>query len=432
MAYTSTGRLPIERASKIGHIKIIEEPRIQRLMEAFERVDEQDDTDLGELSGTLDLSQPTEIENVVAIDGSECAIPNSIKTHKKVAFVTAGVAILRLSEVRKMKADPVIDPRDLAKQLRESVNVIPALLPLSGVTLPNETVIDSIRKTVDDVLRYSHLYETFRFLVSREWLPEYEMQEHMGCVKCGEEFMLPRSKLHFRCTHCNEYHTLSDYLSIAEGPPQDWAKEEAASNLRNVLETLILMDLLRLYQGRPVLQRTLFVKDGPLLLRAQLSRLTEPIRAFFKHLSETGQHVHVVGVEKSGALVEHVPFMLKSLVKPGDYFIPSVRYLHERIQGVPFIEGTYRNRVQYGAKVVVRLGPEHVVAFNIPTGDFLTDPKSEDLYGFEGSMTALSEMLSYSYENALIPLVLVNAAVSLSLSPSSDILESFASRLLRD
>jgi hypothetical protein len=431
VAYTSSGRLPIERASKIGHVKIIQEPRVQRLMEAFESVDGTAEEMLGELSGTLDLSNTDEIENVVAIDGSHAAIPNTIKDHKRIAFITAGALAITRSEVASMKANPVIDPRDLAKQLRGNSNSVVAVLPLSGVAIPGETVVDTIRRSVDDTLRYSGLYATLKFLVSREWLPGYEMQEHMDCIRCGHEFTLPRSALQFRCPHCQQHHTLSDYLGIVQGPPNDWAKEEAAISLRSVLETLLLMGFLRLYRDRPiVLRRTLFVKDGPLLLRANLSRLIEPIRAFLKNLNELGRSIHVVGIEKTGDLVEHIPLIANTLKEPGDYFLPTVRYLHENIQGVPFVEETYRNRVQYGAKIVVRLGPDHIVAFNIPTGDFIVEPRAEDLYGLKESMAVLAEMRSYSFENAIIPLVLVNSAESISMNFSGDVLETFARRLV--
>jgi hypothetical protein len=125
-----------------------------------------------------------------------------------------------------------------------------------------------------------------------------------------------------------------------------------------------------------------------------------------------------------------VPQIEHTLKKPGDYFIPSVRYLHEQIQGKPYDDRHYVNRVQYGCKVVVRLGPDHVAAFNVPTGDFLTEPKEEDLYGFRESMALLSEVLSYSHENALAPLVLANSLASISFRPSGDILEIFARKFL--
>jgi hypothetical protein len=71
-----------------------------------------------------------------------------------------------------------------------------------------------------------------------------------------------------------------------------------------------------------------------------------------------------------------------------------------------------------------------VVAVNVPTGEFLTEPRVDDLYGFESSMVALADMLSYAHENALIPVVLANSSLSISLTPSTDILEEFAKRLL--
>ena len=63
------------------------------------------------------------------------------------------------------------------------------------------------------------------------------------------------------------------------------------------------MSFLKLYAHRPIiLKRTLFVKDGPLLLRAQLSRLIEPIRAFLKYLKDIGRDIHIVGVVEIGRL----------------------------------------------------------------------------------------------------------------------------------
>lgn len=432
MAYTSSGRMPIERASKIGHIKIIQEPRVQRLIEAFEKIDDTEDQTFGCLSGNIDLSSYTPIENVVTIDGSHVAVPNTVKSYKRIAFVTVGAAVLTRSEISALKANPIVDPRDLAKRMQTNFRSESAVLPLSGVVIPGESLFDSVRKSTDDILRYTGLYDTLKFLLSREWDPSYTVQEHMDCLKCGAPFPIPCSALNFRCPHCREFHTLSDYLHIAQSPPEDFATEEAAINLRNVLETLYLFRFIKLYKDRPtVLKRTLFVKDGPLLLRAQLYRLVEPIRSFLRHLREEMDYdIHVIGVEKSGELVNHIPLISNALRTRGDYFLPTVQYLHERIHGIPFEKDSYRNRVQYGSKVVVRLGPDHVVVFNVPTGEFLTEPKVEQLYGLQESMAVLSEMLSYSFENALVPLVLANSLVSISSRPSADILEEFARRHL--
>ena len=433
MAYSSKGSLPIERASKIGHLKIIQEPHINRLIEAFESVDSEPDASLGEVTGTIDLEGDTGIENVVAVDGSHAAIPNEILQHKRIAFVTAGAVVMRISQLRAMRESPIIDPRELSQQLRNSTHTTAGAIPLAGVVIPGETVVKSIRKSIDDLLRYSNLYDTLQFLISREWDPSYSMQEHMECYDCGKDIVLPRSKKQFTCSACGSPHTLADYLRITESQPDDWAREEAVINLRNVLETLMLFQLIISSQkNSTILERTLFIKDGPLLLRAQLSRLVEPIRAFLKWMRNQNKPVKLLGVEKSGALVEHLPLIRNVLTKPGNFFLPSIRYLHERIEGTTFDPRTYRNRVQYGAKLVVRLGVSHTVVLNIATGtdEFLHSPTEGDLMGFPDAVSVLSELLSYSHENALIPLVLANAATSISMAPSSEILTNFAQRVL--
>ena len=53
------------------------------------------------------------------------------------------------------------------------------------------------------------------------------------------------------------------------------------------------------------------------------------------------------------------------------------------------------------------------------------EPSFKDLIGFEDSVRVLSNVLSQRYENALVPLVLVNSKVSISRKPSNKILEKF-------
>jgi len=248
---------------------------------------------------------------------------------------------------------------------------------------------------------------------------------------CGAAIGLPRNAINFECGSCHFRHRLADYLGIAQEAPEDWSREEAAMSLRSALETLTLFHfLIRYWKGKPeVLAETLFLKDGPLLLRAQLSRLVEPIRELVKAMRIEGTRVFVAGLEKNGELVDHIEDIKKHLLEPGDFFLPSVRYIVEEIAGLQFDPSRYRNRVQYGSKVVVRLGPDHVVPLDIPTGDFLTDPAPGDLIGLAEIASVLADMTSYSHDNALIPIKLVNEYSSISERPSGDILKAFAGSL---
>jgi hypothetical protein len=313
-----------------------------------------------------------------------------------------------------------------------------AVLPLAGIRLPGENVKETIRKTVDAVLEYTKLYDTLNYLVSRLWDPGYmtgamgnPQAPHMNCLSCEGLVWLPRDSINFACPTCHYPHRLSDYLGIAQESPEGWAREEAVMSLRNVLETLTLFHFLILYwRQRPdILSQTLFLKDGPLLLRAQLSRLVEPIRAMIKAMRDEGVAFYLTGVEKNGELVDHIEDLKKHLPEAGDYFLPSVQYILEEVAGLQFDATRYRNRVQYGSKVVVRLGPDHVLPLDVPTGDFTTTPSIDDLIGLPAMAAVLSEMTSYSHDNALIPIKLVNEYSSISERPSGDILKAFAGSL---
>src|ERR687887_897558 len=174
MAYARSDRLPLERASKLGHMRVIQEPSVQRLLDAFERVEEGDDESYGEVTGRLDLAQAGELENVVAIDGSSVAVPNALRTYRQAAFVTFGAVCLSRTEMNAMKTNPIVDPRDLARRLQGRTYCGATVLPLSGVVVPGQTVSGTIRRTVDDTLRATGLYATLKFVVSREWQAGYE------------------------------------------------------------------------------------------------------------------------------------------------------------------------------------------------------------------------------------------------------------------
>ena len=88
--------------------------------------------------------------------------------------------------------------------------------------------------------------------------------------------------------------------------------------------------------------------------------------------------------------------------------------------------------MNYGAKTIARVGTNHVLTLNVPTGDYLLTPNADDLIGFDIIVRNLSKLLSYSYDNALIPIVLINAEASISNQPSGGILAQFVDHILGD
>jgi hypothetical protein len=177
-----------------------------------------------------------------------------------------------------MRRDPMMDPRDVGRIFRDKTWTNAAVPPLSGVRVAGQTVRATIREMVYHTLLTARLADTLRYLVSREWDPSYpipsEGSPRFNCWSCNGEIIIPKSSLSFPCPHCGEPHRLVDYLEIGRESPDDWSREETASALRNIMETLKLFHLVRSYLNKPdALAKILFIKDGPLLLRAALSRL---------------------------------------------------------------------------------------------------------------------------------------------------------------
>jgi hypothetical protein len=431
MAYAK-GDFPLEHASKIAHLKLTNHPTIAALISTFEAPSKPPEAILPEKTGTVDLSGATRLTRIVTIDGGQAVVPNEYRREKRLAFIQVAACMLKIRDLRHMREHPMMDPRDWNK-MTEDFWYHPAVLPLCGVRLPWMTVKETIRTLIDAVLTQTKLYDTLKFLVYREWDTAYSIPDDekpaMDCWSCGERFLLRRHAMSTECPHCAHEHRLSDYLRIGADSPDTWSREESANNLRDILETLTLFHFLRVYSGKPALGSTLLIKDGPLLLRAQLSRLVEPIRAFIEYIRNRSWPLYLVGVEKTGDFVDYLEEYRHRIPDPGDFFLPDQRFLVEEISGAT-MSPNYRNRVSYGAKVAVRAGPDHLLALNVPTGDFKLNPILSDLLGFEESIRALSELLSYRYPNAIIPLVLANSTVSIARKPSGGILQAFADHLM--
>lgn len=436
MAY-GKGKYPAEAASKIAHMKLMQNPTITSLITQFDATDPGADPVSGERTGNIDPTQPHGITHVVTVDGGEVIVPNPVRREKAVGFINICTTMFSTATLDRLRDEPWMDPRDYADILNDSQTLQPAILPLAGVTLPNQTVRQSIRTMVDHTVDTSGLYSALNFLVSRMWNDAYAMpgrgSPSMLCRACRVDFPLPRNRRAFACPGCHHAHTLSDYLGIADDGSDDWGRSDCVTQLRDVLETLSLFSVvIGLYTEPAILGRILFIKDGPLLLRANLYRIADAIRDFLTHLRDSQIAVNIVGVEKHGEMVDFIPFVQSALPDVGDFFLPSVPFIVREIKGAEFPDdpSLYRNRVSYGAKCIVRTGPDHVLSVSVPTGPFLLNPQAGDLLGFTAIVRGLTCLSSYRYDNALMPIVATNAAASLSFRPSARILEHFVDEML--
>jgi hypothetical protein len=432
VAYAKDG-YPTELANKVGHVKLIQDPMIQGMIEAFEDWRPPAEGVLPPITGHLDLDGDCPIEQVITVDGGHQAVPNIARPERQVGFVQIAAQLIKTETIESLNINRMSDPRKVRKVLNRFTHHTLAVLPLAGVHIPGLSVKQSIREAVHRFLAHYELYEALSYLVYRKWQTSIDEPPSMACLKCKALIELPRYALQFECSSCGEKHKLADYLGLCDEDAEERPRSETISNLRAVLEALVLFSfIIKFRDHNTIMSRTLFLLDGPLILRAQLSRLVEPIRALIEDQRNKGFPLYIVGVEKTGELRAFADAYAEFLKNKGDFFIPDTRFMVEEIHGRAFNESTYRNRVNYGAKIVIREGPDHVLVINIPTGEYLLKPSSTDLIGFEGITRSLSGLLSYSYENALIPIVLANAEASISNQPSGSILAQFIERILND
>lgn len=424
---------PVEFANKVGHIKLVQDPLIQRLIECFEDTRPTDGASLPIPDGRVDLGKPCPIVQIVTVDGGQQTVPNIARPERQVGFIQVAAQMVRVETLDYLKAHPLADPREVRRLLSKFTDHTLAALPLAGVRMPKMSVRESIREAIHRFLSTYELYDALRFLVYRQWRPvdaDAEIPE-MNCLACDSVISIPRHATEFTCLSCSHKHRLGDYLLMSTEDSEEMGRLELVSSFRSALEVLALFSTIaKAREESAIMDRTLFLLDGPLLLRANLSRLVEPIRDFVSDHCLAGRNIHMIGIEKGGDIRAYADEISSALLEPGDYKILSFPFIVENIAARTFNPKTYRNRVNYGAKVVVRLGANHVVVLNVPTGQFVLNPKATELVGFEDTVRILAKLVSYRYENALIPIVLVNEAASISNQPSGGILDQFVKKIL--
>jgi len=220
---------------------------------------------------------------------------------------------------------------------------------------------------------------------------------------------------------------LTDMLGFHQEMAPDSAPDTVATAYMNIHEVLLLFTGIRYYweKNRDVLSNCLFVKDGPLTIRAQYSKLVNPIRRFLAYARNQGCPIYIIGQEKSGRFYDHLELIGRD-APIGHLFIPSNQYIKEEIQHRPNTGAPYGRDTNYAAKLFVKLNKFQQMVLNIPTGKFVENPVLSNLIGADRIFATLPTILSNRYEGALLPIELANGIASLSTYPSAQILKIFA------
>lgn len=436
MPYQKSSRLPAEKASKIGHLEVIQSPLVQKLCRNFE-----DPNSLPESSKTTWKNLPSageELKIIFSSDGSIHIIENPQPPYKAIAFVKTALLKVDQHAISKLdKENP--NPFAIRDMMKDAALFHATAFPLRHVIVPDKTIYNAVREIIFESVKDvglenaldGALMETLKWIAYEKWDKNQRKQlEEFGCPHCDKNVAtLPFDEEKGTCPKCKGEIFITDMFGLHLNMQDDFAPNQVASDYMSVSETLMIFTPIRYFweNNREILKKCLMVKDGPLSLRATLAKLSAPLRRFFKFAKEAGVGVAMMGQEKTGAFFEHLQ-LIGSNAPSGTMFIPDNTYIRNEIQHSNAI-GVYGTDTNYGAKVFMKYSDYHKMIINVPTGErgeFVEKPDSSHLIAIGKIVATLPKILSNRYEGALLPIELANGVASLSTYPSAKVLELFS------
>lgn len=450
MGYGSKGRKPIERASKIAHVEIIKNPDVQAYVDQCVLPSAPNPESLDSLLAQLGDVDTGSVSAVIAIDGgfTESYVREEYPS-ASIAFFTFGPLLFELADLRALDSKRFIAPSDLARL--KKIERYTLVLPTKGIRRKDQpTLSATIRRTIYEFFIKPRgdddekLVTSLKWFLFRRWKRKpddgiEQVIEHCpsGCGQGSVAFRYADST-ELPCPSCGQAVYLTDAFRLHERIDEELGAGGITAYVMTMLEQLVLVHLFHsiLERLKPNLMRNiLFIKDGPLAFFGLVAPLYRPMRELVEHLlsepgGQTGPMLRLVGLEKSGAFVEHAA-AIQDRIKPGSFMVIGDRYIRRYV--VPGETGaTYGQNTYYGQKVLFRAPGGEMHVATVPARTYMADPKPTDIPHLQEILALIAELRCSMYDNSLIPVALANKLVSLSDFPSQRILTTFARKLVAD
>ncbi len=441
MPYGEGLRLPGESASKLGHLTVVQSDWVRTLIDDFESALAPDGDPAKTAWETFELKGVEPLRGIWAVDGSFVSVRSSQKPYKEVAFVKTALLMLDKAKLDAIDKD-LPHPLLLRDALKDSGVQHATVFPLKNVRTTMGSNYDAVRHIVRDSIcvdQEGAFNETMKWLAFRKWEPKASARSPgFDCPLCGHPIAagLSNDSDASTCPSCSGEVFLSDMWGLHMEMDEDSAPESLASSYMLVMEHLMLFTAVRLmwnHTDRALVSDTLFIKDGPLTLRSQYSKLVPNIRAFLQHAKDLHRPVHIIGQEKSGAFFDHLGSIVRfaaphSRGEPMSYAPLTHAFVRREVYRSADLSNPYGSRTNWGEKMYVKIDPGAYMVVNVPTGDYLDDaqrPLAQDLIGLSRILATLPGLVSHKFEGALYPVELANGIASMSSYPSATILQRF-------
>lgn len=447
MAYESLrGRKPIERASKISHASVINNPQVQKFINQCAIPKPAEQSVISELLQDVPTITEPRVRAVVAVDGSyrEVSVHDAFPS-SSVTFFAFGPLLFKLEELHKLDRQSFIAPEDLARL--KNIQRFSLVLPTRNISRNGQSLTDSVRSTLHDFFATSHegdkpLLETLRWIIFRGWKSGGEKTwtvpscPNAGCDRTSIRLTFDEPDVQV-CSSCGGPIYMIDAFRLHERIDDEQGASGITSYVMTLLENVALAHVIKaLWELKPAfLREVLFVKDGPLAFFGQTAPLSKPMRELASDLgaqrdpsggSSPVALLNAVGLEKSGPFVEHA-VQIENKMRPGTVLLLPNDYIYKYIvPGDPDGPDPYAKNTYWASKLIYKAPDNNVYVATVPTHRSPVKPSCDDFLNLPEVLAVLSELRCSMYDNALIPIALANRLVSLSDFPSRRILKEFA------
>lgn len=435
-----------QRSGSIAHSYIINNEDVQKYLKNCIIPIEAEDVDLNmNLIHNIEFTEENSIEHIVATDGEKTTIPvKKSFPSSLITFFQFGSLLINQADLKAMKQKPFVSPSDIKKI--KKIDREQLVIPTKNISLKKGVDFKiSVRNTIHDFFKKKHtgttsMLETLFWFIFRLYDKNSTKKAYKlsSCPHCGtRKIKLKKDEIDFsnyswKCTHkkCKKEILLTDVFRLFEQVDNEKGAEGILSYTKSLIESFLnvhtIKRILEIEEG--MIDRFLFVRDGPLSFGGETANMYKPMQAMINFLSKSNR-INMVGVENTGAFVDHAK-QIKDKLEPGQLLLLSNEHIYTYIlPGNP--NDNYASTSYYSGKVIYKSPDKRVYVLTIPVENhknYYNTPELTDLKNIHEILQSINSLKCDIYENAILPVAIANKLISLTNHPSSNILEKFAKK----
>ena len=442
-----------EKASRLGHVGTVRNEAVKAALQRWTittaRPTSRDAID--ELCLPLDevplVGDPADIDFSITVDGSDTEVETT-REHPtvKVGYLRVAGSMVRLDIFRSLGQVKYIDPRDVRRSYTDYA--FDVALPGSQLARPGMSGVDTWRAELDAFLQAARFDSSTTMTLADGLLALHGTRgapaRQIALRVCPNCSIKPQGSLTLtvgaqggQCPSCNGHLYLADVLRTHEEYNVEGSNFTPMGRVMTAAERLMSLCYLNYFAdiAPEVLRHTVFLTDGPLALFGPQAPLK---RRFQEHLGDLANWCNqrgivaplVVGIEKSGAFVEHAE-QIKDLIPPGNVMRLTNEYIN-RISGRP-ANNHYGVDEFYGRRFIYRTRAGDPLVITVPPAPGLSPyeggPEIETCDAYPTLhlvCEVLDSLRTRMYQHAVVPVALAHSAAALPLGVGRSVLTMMA------